>query len=192
MWCYRCVLVGLTQYVTVMAGIAIGKSWQTLFISLLARQKSQILGVFTTRTCCLQLLRSWRWTRETSEGWPLLTFETEVNGDSKSANEKGPALVGSLGLSCCTRDFCPALSALVGPVPSKYSFLTERYFNAIVPIAQQTRQAGVQGRLSLSKCLWCGNIFYWFKGTVRIKDIFYVNKIQLEFLFMCTNSFQSL
>jgi hypothetical protein len=35
--------------------------------------------------------------RETREGWPLLTVETEANGDSKSTNEKGPSLVGSLG-----------------------------------------------------------------------------------------------
>jgi hypothetical protein len=35
--------------------------------------------------------------RETREGWSLLTIETEVNGDSKSTNEKGPSLVGSSG-----------------------------------------------------------------------------------------------
>jgi hypothetical protein len=46
-------------------------------------------------------------TRETREGWPLLTVETEVNGDSKSTNEG-------------TRDFCPALAALVGPVQNNY------------------------------------------------------------------------
>jgi hypothetical protein len=40
------------------------------------------------------------YTRETREGWPLLTVETEVNGDLKSTNERGPSLVGSLGLSC--------------------------------------------------------------------------------------------
>jgi hypothetical protein len=34
------------------------------------------------------------------EKGPLLTVETEVNGDSKSANERGPSLVGLLGLSC--------------------------------------------------------------------------------------------
>ncbi len=39
-------------------------------------------------------------TRETREGWPLLTVETEVNVDSKSSNERSPSLVGSLGLSC--------------------------------------------------------------------------------------------
>ncbi len=27
--------------------------------------------------------------RDTREGWPLLSVETEVNGDSKSSNEKG-------------------------------------------------------------------------------------------------------
>jgi hypothetical protein len=35
--------------------------------------------------------------RETREGWPPLTVETEANGDSKSTNGKGPSLVGSLG-----------------------------------------------------------------------------------------------
>jgi hypothetical protein len=36
-------------------------------------------------------------TKATREGWPLLTVETEENGDSKSTNERGPSLVGSLG-----------------------------------------------------------------------------------------------
>jgi hypothetical protein len=27
----------------------------------------------------------------------FLTFETELNGDSKNTNERGPSLVGSLG-----------------------------------------------------------------------------------------------
>ncbi len=37
-------------------------------------------------------------TRETRAGWPLLTVETEVNVDSKMANERGPFLVGTQGL----------------------------------------------------------------------------------------------
>ncbi len=41
--------------------------------------------------------------REAGEGWPLLTVETELNGDSKSTNEKDRA---------GTRDFCSALAAL--------------------------------------------------------------------------------
>ncbi len=32
--------------------------------------------------------------------WPMLTVETDVNGDSKRKNERGPFLVGSLGLPC--------------------------------------------------------------------------------------------
>ncbi len=68
------------------------------------------------------------------EGWPLLTVETEVNGDSKSTNERGPSLVGSLELSCGTRDFCPALAALVFLVQNIF-FLTAHYFNSFVPIS---------------------------------------------------------
>jgi hypothetical protein len=56
--------------------------------------------------------------RETKEGWPLLTVETEVNGDSKRTNERGPSLVGSLNclVMPLPRDFYPALAALGGPV----------------------------------------------------------------------------
>jgi hypothetical protein len=49
-------------------------------------------------------------------GWPLLTVETEVNGDSKRTNERGPSLVGSLASSCRYSRFCPALAALVSLV----------------------------------------------------------------------------
>jgi hypothetical protein len=62
--------------------------------------------------------------------WPLLTVETEVNGDSKSTNERGPSLVGSLALSCQYNR--SALAALVGPVRNIF-FLTAHYFNSFVP-----------------------------------------------------------
>jgi hypothetical protein len=52
---------------------------------------------------------------ETIGGWPLLTVETEVNGDSQSTNERGPSLVVSLGFPCRYKTFFPALAALVGP-----------------------------------------------------------------------------
>jgi hypothetical protein len=42
---------------------------------------------------------------EDREGWPLLSVETEVNGDSKSTNERGPSLVGLLGFSCRYKRF---------------------------------------------------------------------------------------
>jgi hypothetical protein len=37
--------------------------------------------------------------RKIREWWPLLTVESEMNGDSNT-NERGPSLLGSLGLSC--------------------------------------------------------------------------------------------
>jgi hypothetical protein len=51
-----------------------------------------------------------------------------------------------------TRDFNPALAALVSPVQN-ISFLTVHYFKSYVPVAQQPGQAVVQGRLSLNVCL---------------------------------------
>jgi hypothetical protein len=90
---------------------------------------------------------------ETRERWPLLTVETEVNGDSKSTNERCPSLVGHWACRAVTRDFCSALAALVGSVQN-IVFLTVHYFNSFVPIAQQSGQAVVLGCLSLSICLW--------------------------------------
>ncbi len=56
------------------------------------------------------------YSRETREGWTLLTVEIEVNGDSKSTNERGPSLAGSSESSCrYKRLFYPAI-ALVSPV----------------------------------------------------------------------------
>ncbi len=37
-------------------------------------------------------------TRVTREGWPLLTVETEVNGDSKGTNQRGPSSGWFFGL----------------------------------------------------------------------------------------------
>ena len=57
---------------------------------------------------------------ERLERWgPLLTIETEVNGDSKSTNGRVNGVLPRLvrwGGFAGTRDFCPALGALVGPV----------------------------------------------------------------------------
>ncbi len=53
--------------------------------------------------------------RETREGWPLLTVETEMNGNSKSTNERGPSF---------------------GPVQNSKCFFSLPY-NSFVPIVQQ-------------------------------------------------------
>jgi hypothetical protein len=86
-------------------------------------------------------------TRENREGWPLLTVETKVNGDI------GLSMVGSLGLSCRYKRFLFSLGCS-SRLSTKYFFLTIRYFNSFVPIAQQPGQAVVLGILSLSLYLW--------------------------------------
>jgi hypothetical protein len=78
-----------------------------------------------------------RETRERERVWPLLTVETEGNGDSQSTNERGPSLVGSLG---SLRDFCPALAALIGPVENIF-FLTIHNFNSFLSNVQMGRQS---------------------------------------------------
>ncbi len=52
--------------------------------------------------------------------------------------------------ACCTgtRDFCPALAALVGPVQN-ITFLIAHYLSSFVPDAQQAGQPVMPGRLSL-------------------------------------------
>jgi hypothetical protein len=56
------------------------------------------------------------------EGWPLLTVETDVNGDSKSTNERGPSLASwAWGWACrAGTRVCSALAALVGPVQNNF------------------------------------------------------------------------
>ncbi len=56
-------------------------------------------------------------------GWPLLTVEIEVYGDShsKNASERGPSLAVRWACRAGTRDFCSALAALVVPVQNIFS-----------------------------------------------------------------------
>jgi hypothetical protein len=51
-----------------------------------------------------------------------------------------------------TRDFCPALDALVGPV-QKYFFPHGTLFHFVCPHRPQAGQEVVPGRLSLNLCL---------------------------------------
>jgi hypothetical protein len=99
-------------------------------------------------------------TRETREGWPLPSVETEANGDSRSSSthERGPSLlVGSLGLSCQYKRLLSCLGYSIRP-SSKYIFLlTVHYFTSLVPLARQAGQAVVLRRPSLKICLWLLN-----------------------------------
>jgi hypothetical protein len=89
-------------------------------------------------------------TKKTREGWPLPTFETETNGDSRSTHGRGPFLVGSLGSSCWYKRFLSCFGCSCQP-STKYC--TSHYFYSFVPITQQAGQAVVQGRLYLNVCL---------------------------------------
>jgi hypothetical protein len=61
------------------------------------------------------------------EGWPLLTVETEANGDSKRVQMKGVLpWLARWDLHAGTWDFCPALAALVRPVQNIF-FLAVHY-----------------------------------------------------------------
>jgi hypothetical protein len=57
------------------------------------------------------------WEHKKPDFWynALLSVETDVNGDSKSTNERGSAMGGLLGMSCWYKNFCSALAALIGP-----------------------------------------------------------------------------
>jgi hypothetical protein len=75
--------------------------------------------------------------RETREGSPLLTVETDENRDSKCRNERGLSLVdGSLDSSCRYNriDFCLALAPLFSTVHN-IIFLTAHFFTLKVPSA---------------------------------------------------------
>jgi hypothetical protein len=100
------------------------------------------------------------WTRNTRDGWPLLTVETEANGDSGSTYERGPSLVGSMGSSCQCRRFLSCLGCSSRP-RTKYFCLTVHYFNTFYPFAQQAGQAVVPCRLSLNICPWAGHCLYY-------------------------------
>jgi hypothetical protein len=78
-------------------------------------------------------------TREAREGWPLLTVETEANGDLWSTYERAYPWLVRWARRAGTIDFCPALAALVSTVYVKYCFShrTLFHFTVLVPIAQQ-------------------------------------------------------
>jgi hypothetical protein len=89
--------------------------------------------------------------RETREGWPLLTAETEVNGDSKSTNE-GVLPCWFVGLVVPVQEILFNLGDLVSPVHNIFS-LAVHNFNSFVNIAQPAWEAAMLGHLSNIMCL---------------------------------------
>ncbi len=77
--------------------------------------------------------------REIREGWLLLTVETEVNGDTKSANERGPSLVGFGGFVVPVKE-TPALGRS-GQASTKY-FTLFPFMCLLRPVTWAGRRAG--------------------------------------------------
>ncbi len=68
------------------------------------------------------------------DGRPLLTVETEVNGDSKRTNYRGPSLVSSLDSSCRYNRFLSCFGCSSQPSANYYF---PHFFTLLVPIARQ-------------------------------------------------------
>ncbi len=75
------------------------------------------LGIFVSNFRYCVFAVQGVWIRETGDGWPLLTVESEVNGVSEYVQIK-EVLPWFVHLAYCasTRDFRSALAALVGQV----------------------------------------------------------------------------
>jgi hypothetical protein len=119
-------------------------------------------------------------TRETREGWDLLTVETEVNGDSKSTNERSPSLVGSMGLSCRYKPFLFCLGCS-GQPSTKY-FFPGTLFQLLCAVAQQAGQAAVLGRLSFYYLSPENTLRYYAGKRRKIRKKYEVNKKVLKLL----------
>jgi hypothetical protein len=91
-------------------------------------------------------------TKENKEGWPLLTLETEANGDLRGTYKRGSFLCWFVGLVTPVQEIF-VLPWLLSPVQN-IVFLTAHYFTSYGFIAQQAGQAVVPRHLSLNRCLW--------------------------------------
>jgi hypothetical protein len=96
--------------------------------------------------------------RETTDGWLLLTVETTLYGDSKSTNERGPfSFVVTWACRAGTRDFYSVFTACHSRPIAKKKF-SSPYSISIHLSSMSSKLAGQQtvlGSLSLSMCLWC-------------------------------------
>ncbi len=100
----------------------------------------------------------------------MLFVETEVNGNSKTTNER----VGSLGSSCRYKRLLLSCLRCSEQPSTRYFFFAVHYFNLCVTITKQLGQAVVQGRLSLKVCLWLQHtrFLFYFSQLKFVKEIF--------------------
>jgi hypothetical protein len=81
-------------------------------------------------------------------GMALLTVETEVSGDSKSTNESGTSLVGSLGLSCSHKRFLFSLGCSSRPSTKYFFFLIVHRISVPLSPLPNAHQAGQASPIS--------------------------------------------
>ncbi len=108
--------------------------------------------------------------RETREGWPLLTIETEANGDSKRTNEKGSFLGWFVELVVPVQEiFCFALAALIGPVQNIFVLNVHR---TSIPLSPSASKLGRQP-CWVACLLVCVSVVGNAKNSAAEKDFFY-------------------
>ncbi len=81
-------------------------------------------------------------------GRPLLTVETEANGDSRSTSKKGPCLISPLGSSSRYNRFLSCLGwSIFSLTISLHLSQSQQAGHAVLPL-----------RLSFNKCLWISHL----------------------------------
>ncbi len=109
------------------------------------------------------------------EGRPLLTVETEPNGDSKSTYQGGPSLVGSLGSSRRYKRFLSCTGCYIRP-DNRFCVLTVQYvFHFICPHRSASkldrlscRDAWLLMCVSVLNCaVWVSFNAYNWKGIIK-------------------------
>ncbi len=85
--------------------------------------------------------------REKGQKWVVPDFGTYVNGESRNIIDRGALLDWFLRPSCCTRDFCPALAALVGRIQNPvFTSLHLRSLVHVVPTLPSRKPQSLAGK----------------------------------------------
>ncbi len=140
-------------------------------------QEIQRLGTFTTHSCCLKLLRSWRCGPERLERVGPCWLDCWNWGEWGTQRVQMKGVLPWLFRWACaagTRDFCPALAALIGPVQNIFS----SPYTISMPLSLSPSKLGRQ--LCWVACLLVSvsgadrakyfRVYYFF--LVRMKNIF--------------------
>jgi hypothetical protein len=106
--------------------------------------------VLSTEQTCVRI-------RETREGWPQLSVETEANGNSWNTYERSPSLAGSLDSSCRYNRFLSSLGCSSQP-SKKYYFPNRKLFYFFSsPISSHRPKTWAPGQIVVlgrqSRCL---------------------------------------